>query len=70
MSNTNSRVIETTVSSEEKLNDRKTRPVMIKVSENEYRQIEDKANKLGLSVSAYFRFAALNADISVAFGID
>jgi Ribbon-helix-helix protein, copG family. len=48
----------------------KTRPVQIRVSEEEYKQMEEKAGKLGLTVSAYLRFVALYADVSVVMKID
>ena len=45
--------------------DAKTRPVQIKVSDEEYSVIEAKAKKLGLNVSAYLRLVALNAEVKI-----
>ncbi len=47
----------------------KTRPVQIRFSEEEYKLMEEKAVKLGLTVSAYLRLVALNADIGVILKI-
>ena len=43
----------------------KTRPVQIRFSEEEYKVMKEKAQKHGLTVSAYIRLLALNDDIQL-----
>ena len=44
---------------------KKSNLIQVKVNEQEEEIIVAKAKKLGLTVSAYLRFVALNAEISV-----
>lgn len=48
----------------------KDRPVQLRVSQEEYEIIKEKASKLGMSVSAFLRFVGINADISILLEID
>lgn len=46
----------------------KSRPIQIRVSDEEYKTIESKATKLGLTVSAYLRYVAINAKVEIVLG--
>lgn len=52
------------------MSDNKTVPLQIRISEDEFNIIKEKADKLGLTVSAYLRFVGLNAVVDINLGLD